>query len=159
MHHAFQVFALSPEICTPLFELSDEQLAARHARRVTALRKPGYPCRLSLADAEPGEELILFHYTHHEVDSPYRASGPVYIRKDAPAVALEPDVLPDHLRHRQLSLRGYDAEALLVEASTSAGAELDIALQKLLDNEQVRYVHIHNAAQGCYHCRVERFQR
>jgi hypothetical protein len=55
----FRLVGLAREPFAPLFEMSDEQLAARSIRRVVADHKPGFPCRISLVDAEPGEELLL----------------------------------------------------------------------------------------------------
>jgi hypothetical protein len=35
---------------------------------------PGFPCRVSLQDAEIGEEVILLPYQHHKTNSPYQAN-------------------------------------------------------------------------------------
>ena len=55
---AFRVVGLSPEPFRPLFDLSDEALERIGARRVVA-DNPRLPCRISLAHAEPGEELCI----------------------------------------------------------------------------------------------------
>jgi hypothetical protein len=86
----------------PLFALDDDALAARGMRRVTADAKPGFPCRVSLADAEPGERLILLPFEHQPAHSPYRASGPIFVREAARAPFDEVDVVPPVLRGRQL---------------------------------------------------------
>src|SRR3712207_8722867 len=48
----------------PLFAMSDSELRRRGAVRVEADRAPGFPCRVSLEDARPGETLVLVHYEH-----------------------------------------------------------------------------------------------
>src|SRR3546814_13392189 len=58
---------LSPEPFAALFALDDAALAARNARRVTATADRGFPCRVSLADARAGEQLILLHHISHDV--------------------------------------------------------------------------------------------
>jgi hypothetical protein len=69
----FRIRGLPAEQFAPLFSLSDEELAATGAvRRIADDRNPGYPCRVSLTDSNPGDELILVNYEHHAVDSPYR---------------------------------------------------------------------------------------
>jgi hypothetical protein len=69
----FRIRGLPAEQFAPLFSLSDEELAANGAvRRIADDRNPGYPCRVSLTDSKPGDELILVNYEHHAVDSPYR---------------------------------------------------------------------------------------
>ena len=55
-----------------LFGLSDADLAARDIHRVTADEKPGFPCRVTLEDAEPGETLLLLSYKHLPGHSPYQ---------------------------------------------------------------------------------------
>ena len=43
----FQIHALQAAQFTPLFGLSDDELAAQRACRITVDAKPGYPCRVS----------------------------------------------------------------------------------------------------------------
>jgi hypothetical protein len=63
---SFRITGLPAEPFAPLFELSDEELAVHGAVRRTAdERSPGYPCRISLTDSQPGDELILVNYEHH----------------------------------------------------------------------------------------------
>lgn len=156
MQHHFQISAIDPAETSRLFDLDDHELAAINACRMQVDKKPGFPCRVSLQDAEVGEEVILMNYLHHDVQTPYRAAGPVFVRKNAPAAGLAVDELPGHLGHRLLSLRGFDHDAMLVAALTIKGDQLENELQNLLGNAAVQYVHIHNSSQGCYHCRVDR---
>lgn len=156
MEYQFQVTALDPTATAHFFEMNDEELTKVNACRMTADAKPGFPCRVSLQDAEVGEELILFNFPHHDVASPYRASGPVFVRKNAQLASLGVNQLPGHLGHRLLSLRGYDEKSMLVAAKTFQGSELGEEIQRMLGNASVKYLHVHNAAQGCFHCRVER---
>ena len=74
---SFRIIGLPAEPFADLFSLSDEALRARRAVRRIADAKPGYPCRISLTDAEPGEEVVLVHYAHQPSDSPYRSSHAV----------------------------------------------------------------------------------
>ena len=68
----------------------------------------------------------------------------------------EPNEIPIMFRHRLLSLRAYDSAALLIDAETIPGKELDVGIQRLLSNPNAVYLHIHNAGPGCYNCKVER---
>ena len=67
---SFRIEGLAPDSFQPLFSLDDEALAGRGMRRQVADHKPGFPCRVSLEDAEPGEEVLLLNYEHHPADSP-----------------------------------------------------------------------------------------
>lgn len=71
---SFRLVGLSPDLFAPLFALAPAALASRGARRVTATAKPGFPCRISLDDAEPGEELLLLPFEHQPQNSPYARS-------------------------------------------------------------------------------------
>jgi hypothetical protein len=141
----------------PLFALSDDALLARGMRRHVADSKPGFPCRVTLEDAEPGENVILLSYAHQPAaGSPYQAQGPIFVRQSATTSYDRVDEIPPVLPGRLLSLRGYDQEDLIVEAEVVDGAGLETELDRFFVNRQVSYVHIHYARRGCFACRVDR---
>jgi hypothetical protein len=152
---AFRITGLPPESFSNLFELTDEQLRAHNAMRVIALADGGYPCRISLQDAAPGDELILTHYEHHPVESPFRASHAIYIRAGQQRYDAV-DTVPAQLRTRLLSLRSFDANALLIDADIVDGHALESGIQRMFDDDRSAYVHIHFAKPGCYASRVDR---
>jgi hypothetical protein len=153
MRFRFQGLSVAP--FQALFALSDAALAARGMRRMIADAKPGFPCRVSLEDAEPGERVLLTNFEHQPAHSPYRASGPIFVRESAGAAYDGTDV-PPVLRGRLLSLRAYDADGIMVDAEVVQGGELETVLSRLFARRDSAYVHIHNAKRGCYACRVER---
>ncbi len=156
MNRSFQIVPVAYARFALLFELGDAELQAMDACRMTVDAKPGFPCRASLADAEIGETVLLVPYVHHEVCSPYRASGPIFIRQNARTARPAVDEIPDIFRHRLLSLRAYDDQATMVDADVAHGRELEPVIRRLFANERVRYLHIHNAGPGCFNCRVDR---
>ena len=156
MTNSFQFVALPSKQFEPLFGMSDAELRAVNVRRMIADEKPGFPCRVSLADAEVGEIVLLVPFKHHDVSSPYRASGPIIIRRGAGTATPAVNEIPVMFTHRLLSLRAYDAAAMLVGAEIITGRELEIAIRNFLANDTVNYLHIHNARPGCYNCRVVR---
>lgn len=117
---------------------------------------PGFPCRVSLEDAKIGEEVILLPYQHHKTNSPYQASGPIFVRKIAKTSSLDINEIPKMLTHRLLSLRGYDRNGIMKEASVTEGNFLKEQIMKIFENKEIVYIHIHNAKPGCYNCLVER---
>ena len=153
---SFQLVGLPPQPFEPLFALSDSELAALGAVRVTAKEKPGHPCRVSLLDAEVGEELLLLSYAHQPAHSPYKASGPIYVRKGARQRILEPDEVPDYVRLRLMSARAYDDRHMIVSAGVCEGTDVAAEIERHFSNEQVRYIHLHNAKRGCFSCLVTR---
>ena len=138
-----------------LFALSDTELVARGIRRVIADARPGFPCRVSLEDAEPGETLLLLPFEHQPTTSPYRASGPIFVREKA-ATAYDGTALPPVFVPRLLSVRAYDHDGMMVDADITEGAQAETLFIRMLARAEVSYLHVHNAERGCYAARVER---
>lgn len=153
---SFRISALPREPFEALFRLDELELAKLGMRRRLAREKPGYPCRVSLADAEVGESLILLPYEHHAADSPYRASGPIYVREAGTQAHPAVDEVPAFFRHRQLSARAYSSKGMMRDAAVFRGTELEASLETLFADPKVAYVHLHNAQPGCFMARVDR---
>jgi len=152
----FQIHALPVEPFVADFPLDDGVLRERGIRRIVADERPAYPCRVSLQDAVEGERLLLLPYLHHDVDTPYRASGPIYVREAAVRALPRMDEVPALLRSRLLSLRAYDARGMMVWADALPGSELESGIAQLFALERSAYLHVHYAKPGCYACRIDR---
>lgn len=120
--------------------------------------KPAFPCRVSLADAEVGETVLLLPFRHHDTASPYQASGPIFIREHAQSAEPAAGEIPPlfTVNQRLFSLRAYDEHGMMKHAGISPGTELDTALPKLFDDPEVAYLHIHFARPGCFAAAVVR---
>jgi hypothetical protein len=152
---SFRIQGLLPETFVDLFALSDDALAARGARRVVADGKPGFPCRVSLTDAEIGDQVILTHYEHHAVASPFRSSYAIYVRAGEEQYD-EIDRIPPALRLRLISLRAFDRDGMLLDADVADGLELETLIERLFEHPRVEYQHAHFAKPGCYAALIER---
>ena len=150
---SFRITGLPAENFAHLFALPDEELAARGAVRRTA--DGAYPCRISLTDSAPGDELILVNYEHHPVDSPYRMRFAIYVRRGEQTYDKVDDV-PEQLRTRTLAARAFDVDGMMVARELVEGSGLEDAIERLLAEPRAAYLHIHYAAAGCYAARVER---
>lgn len=156
MSTSFRLSALPIGEFAALFALSDAELASRGVRRVTADSAPGYPCRVSLVDAAVGESVLVLSHPHHEVATPYRGVGPVYVRERATQAVPAVGEVPDSVRRRMLSFRAYDAQGMMRAAEVAEGSQLEAIVTGLFADESVAYLHLHNAKPGCYSCRVDR---
>jgi hypothetical protein len=156
MKHNFQIISLQKEEFSRLFYLDNSDLEKIGAIRMKADSNPGFPCRVTLEDAEVGEEVILLPYQHHKTDSPYQSTGPIYVRKNAQAANLGVNEIPKMLNHRLLSVRGYNKTGIMLEADVTEGTQLREALNNIFSNMEVEYIHIHNAKPGCFNCAVYR---
>jgi hypothetical protein len=150
---SFRISGLPAEKFDHLFALSDADLAAQGAVRRKA---PGaVPCRISLTDATPGEDVILTNYEHHPVDSPYRMRFAIYVRQGEKTYS-GIDEVPQQLRTRTLAVRSFDADGMMVDRELAEGTALEAAVERLLADPRAAYLHVHFAAPGCYAARVER---
>ena len=153
---SFRITGLPPEQFRHLFGLSDAELAKHGATRHVADTKPGYPDRIEVRDAEPGETMILLNYVHQPADNAYRASHAIFVREGAETAYDRTDEIPAALRLRELSLRAFDAENLMVDADLTNGHELEAVIERLFADPHVAYIQAHYAKRGCYAARIDR---
>jgi hypothetical protein len=154
--NSFQLVGIPHEPFASLFALPDTKLAAYNAQRVVAATKPGYPCRVSLVDADIGEELLLLPFEHQPAASPYKSSGPIFVRKAAKQAQLQPGAIPDYVRTRLMSVRAYDSRHCMTDALVCAGSDAAAAIHTMFVRAEVAYIHLHNANRGCFSCAVHR---
>ncbi len=118
--------------------------------------KPGFLCRVSLEDAELGEEVILIPFEFHKTKSPYQAKGPTFIRKGVKQKELRKNEIPKMLNHRLLSFRGYDRGGIMKVAIADEGINTKERIEEIFSHEEISYIHIHNSSPGCFNCEVRR---
>src|SRR3954468_10923362 len=115
------------------------------------------PCRRCLRDAAPGERLALTAYAPFLVRSPYAGDGPVFVHADGcEPFASEPGVVSEQVSGRVLSVRAYDGEAMMTEATVLPGERFAEHAAQALDGEDVAFLHVHFAGPGCFAFRVDR---
>ncbi len=152
----FRITGLSPEPFKALFGLPADELAKRGIMRHVADKKPGFPDRIEMRDAEPGETLLLLNHECQPADSPYRARHAIFVREGASEPYDQVNRVPDVMRVRLLSLRAYDSAGMMLDADIVEGAQIESVISRLFDNPVVAYIHAHNAKRGCYSGRIDR---
>ncbi len=153
---SFRISGLKAAEFAPLVGRPERELAEHGALRVVADRRPGFPCRVSLCDAQPGETLLLVNYEHLAVTSPYRSRYAIYVRENARDAQLGIDEVPEVLHGRLLSLRAFSEAGMLLDADVVDSPQLRTAIARLLAPDSVAYLHVHNAKPGCFAARVDR---
>jgi hypothetical protein len=152
---AYSIEGLAPEAFQSLFTMTDGELAERNARRVTADSPSGFPCRVSLVDAAPGEELVLLNHVSHDVPTPFRTAYAIYVRKGAEAASYR-DEAPPYLDSRTLGLRGFDDQGMLRGGLLAQPGQADAKIRELFERPEIASIHAHNAVVGCFLARIER---
>ena len=152
----YRISGLDPANFAALRGADEATLAANNAVRVIAASKPGFPCRIALEDAEPGESLILLHHVSHDVATPFRSAYAIYVCEAAKQAATFVDEVPPVFANRTMAFRAFDSAGMLRNATLAKPGEADAAIRILFDAPEIAYIDAHNAAAGCFAARVER---
>lgn len=152
----FQIKALPRETFAPLFKKDDAALAAMSIVRLRVQEANSAPCRVSMQDAELDESVLLLSHPHLKGETPYAASGPIFVREAAVSYVAPVNTIPPVLRSRLLALRGYDAQHHMQACDVIAGTEVETLIASMLAKTTIAYLLVHYARAGCYACRVER---
>lgn len=152
----FQISALDVDRFTQLFGLDEDALAKAGIQRLVADSKPGFPCRVSLRDAEIGENVLLLNYEHQSRPTPYRSSHAIMVREWASQATPNKNEIPEMFRHRLISVRAFDASGMMTDADVVEGARLENLVLRMLRHNSVDCLHLHNARPGCYTATVRR---
>lgn len=153
---SFQIHSVSPKEFQPLFAMSDRELAEHRACKIKVDSQPGYPCRISLEDAEIGEEVVLVNYEHLPAESPFRSSHAIYVRENTEQAFPEAGTIPDLLKSRLISIRAFDISDFMINADVVDGSALETVIPTMLQDAKVECLHLHNARLGCFLARVTR---
>jgi hypothetical protein len=149
----YRISGLDPRPFAPLFLLPEEDLAARSIVRMPVTSRLGFPCRISLNDAEPGGMVLLLNHVSI-ADGPYAATHAIFVSEGAEQGRFE-DAVPPALQRRMLSLRAFDGENMMVDAALASPGDADGAIRQLFENQVVQYIYAHNATRGCFAATVE----
>ncbi|WP_395394668.1 DUF1203 domain-containing protein [Novosphingobium sp. BL-8A] len=157
----FRIVGLEAGSFTHYFTMSDAELRRSGARLLIADAHPGYPCRVSLEDAREGERVLLVNFTSHgftdgSAPHPYRTAYAIYVREGAAQAEPLVDRLPPAFAGRTMSLRGFDAEGMMVRAVLAGPGDIEEGIAALFAEPRIACIHAHNAAYGCFAARIER---
>jgi len=153
---AYRIEGLAAERFAELRALPEQALAARGALRVTADAERGFPCRVSLDFAAPGESVLLLNHVSMDAPTPYRTAYAIYVRDQAGEAASFENRLPPVLDGRMLSLRAFDAEGMLRGALLAEPGQAEGRIAGLFEDEDVESIHAHSPAYGCFLARIGR---
>ncbi len=152
----FRISGLSSQPFRHLFGLSDAELARHGVKRYVVDAPTGYPDRIEMRDAAPGETVLLINHVSQPADTPYRASHAIFVREGAYETYTSVDEVPDVIRRRLMSLRAFDKEGMMLDADVVEGRAIESVIERFFANPDVAYLHAHNAKRGCYAGRIDR---
>lgn len=156
MMAGYRIAGLDPAPFAPLFGLSDAALAERNIVRMAVTAKPGFPCRVSLEDAEPGESVLLLNHEYQDAPSPYRGRHAIFVREGADTARRFDNELPPCFTGRLISLRAFDGDGMMTDADVISGNLMEPVIERMFADPRVVYLHAHNAKRGCFAARIDR---
>lgn len=152
----YLIEGLDPAPYAPLFALDEAELAARGAVMMVADEAPGFPCRVSLADAAPGTRMLLLNHVSRPGEGPYRTSHAIFVGESAAAPGRFADAAAPVFAPRIVSLRGFDAAGMMVDARLAPPGEAEAGLAALFADPRIVEVDVHTAVRGCFLARARR---
>ena len=119
--------------------------------------KNHFPCRVCLKYGKPGEKMLLLSYNPWLGDSPYRQSGPIYVHEQPKCeLADKVTAMPEQQRRGLLSVRAFDQDHMMKGCGVFEGTDLLQRAGEYFKNQEVEYLHVHNALPGCFAVRIDR---
>jgi hypothetical protein len=154
---SYAITGLPVEPFRRFFGLPDEELARRNIVRMIADAPVGFPCRVLLEDARPGETLLLLNHEYQPAQTPYQGRHAIFVNEAADAPRTFVDEVPAVLSIRKaISLRAFDDAGMMIDADVVPGLEVEATLLRLFANPDAAYLHAHNAGRGCFAARIDR---
>jgi hypothetical protein len=119
----------------------------------------GYgPCRLCLRTFEIGRERrILFTYdAFFHAKERFPLPGPVFVHEAACERYPEDAGFPGDLRSHRLTLDAYGRGRTVRGETRVESGMAEAAIEALLDNTEIDYIHVRDTDAGCFDFAVER---
>ena len=152
----YTISGLDPSSFLRLYGLDDGELRESGVIRMPVTSPTGFPCRVRLEEAAPGEHVLLINHVSHDVANPFRATHAIFVTEGATTAALYQDEIPPVLDSRVLSLRAFDSAGMMIDAMLVLPGEADVGIRRLFDSPETSYIHAHNAVRGCFAAKVDR---
>lgn len=155
---SFRITGQPPAPFRRFYGMSDAELNARNVRRHIADRLSGFPDRIELRDAKPGETVLFLNHMHQPEQTSCRSSHAIFVRKGAEAQYDEINIIPDSLRIRLVALRTFDIGHDMIEAEIAESTQLKFLIKQFFDRPETAYLHARYATHGRYAVRIDRVQ-
>lgn len=122
----------------------------------------GLPCRHCLDYIPEGEEYLILSYKPFSSTQPFAEQGPIFLHKNECQPHENPSVLPIICDPEgQLLIRGYSADERIVYGTGKIvqNSQIGAEAQKVLDQQDVAYIHVRSASNNCYQFRIEQDEK
>jgi len=90
------------------------------------------------------------------LDTPYRSASPIFLHRDPCSLPEDLYGLPTQLTERQLSVRSFDPDEIMIDATVIDGGHLQATIERFFTAQRSHSIHVHNATRGCWAVTVAR---
>lgn len=117
-----------------------------------------YPCRYCLREASGDEGMLLLSHQAPEPKSVYGHPTAIFLCAHSCARFEEPDVVPEIVRNRHVSLRAFGSDGMMLYEANELveGGGHDDAIRRILERGEVAFINAHTAKAGCMLCHITR---
>jgi hypothetical protein len=150
-----KVIAIASELAE---KVRESRVSPGYGHPVTAKVATGHgPCRHCLRPFAVGQDVrLLFTLNPFEGVAPIPQPGPVFIHQETCERYVEAKGYPSELLRFGAVLDGYDRDQLVRRRETVTDGSQETAIEKMMQDQLVRYVMVRDGSAGCYGFRVER---
>ena len=119
----------------------------------------GVPCRHCLEVVAADLPYLILAYRPFPEIQPYAETGPIFLHAEPCERASEQSEPPAMLMRRKAHLiKGYGRDDRIVYGTGKVipSSQLAEEARKILQREDVAYVHVRSSVNNCYTCRIDR---
>ncbi len=119
----------------------------------------GVPCRHCQHDVAEGDQYLIFAYRPFPRPQPYAEIGPIFLHAEPCDRYPETDQVPAMFLSREsYLLKGYGRDERIIYGTGQIVKSADLAevASRILDRDDLKYVHVRSAMNNCFSCRIER---
>ena len=130
-----------------------------HEPEIHVSNGDGVPCRHCQGDVAEGGRYLILAYRPFPRPQPYAEIGPIFLHADPCERYPETDQVPAmFLARESYLLKGYGRDDRIVYGTGQIveSAEAAEAASRILDRDDVAYVHVRSALNNCFACRIDR---
>lgn len=154
----FACIAIDPAVADR-FRATGRDDRGNPLKRMVATPEGGFPCRVCLRLAHPGEAVLLGSYDLPKPLGTYWTPSPIFLHAEPCTPYQGAGEVAEIVRRNALvSVRAYDGEGMCLYdlGQVAEGAAVEAPLARALADARTSFVNIHTARPGCLLCRVER---
>lgn len=119
----------------------------------------GVPCRHCLANVTAGDGYLILAHRPFPAPQPYAEIGPIFLHtEDCPRHDPAAGLPAMYEAGRSLIMRGYNRDDRIIYGTGQVikVAELEERAARLLERDDVAYIHMRSSTNNCYQFRIDR---